>query len=174
MGAAESFGGAHPASATSARTILFDAEERMSIRKFRQWPQIWLGACLTILTVVTTSCDSVLGGDTAFASEARVLVTGESPVPMKVLVSTNFTAVPDGFGGLVATITKADTINGVAFPHDRSHQIKGRDRFLVRLMNSDTASTATIHMRVFLDGNEVFNQRATMKDSYLESISYYG
>jgi hypothetical protein len=93
---------------------------------------------------------------------------------MKIIVSTQFTAVRGSDGNLVATILQADTISSVTFPHDRRHNIKGRDRFLVRLMNSDSESTATIQMRVFLDNNEVFNQRATMKDSYLESISYYG
>jgi hypothetical protein len=92
---------------------------------------------------------------------------------MTVVVSTNFTAIRDGFGNTVPTIILADTQRAITMPHDRTHSIKGRDRFLVRLMNSDTASTATIHMRVFLDDREVFNQRATMKDSYLESISYY-
>jgi hypothetical protein len=115
-----------------------------------------------------------LGAHSAFADEARVLITGDSPVPMKIIVSTQFTAIRDINGNLVPTILQADTISSVTFPHDRRHNIKGRDRFLVRLMNADSESTATIQMRVFLDENEIFNQRATMKDSYLESISYYG
>jgi hypothetical protein len=146
----------------------------MSIRKPWQLRQVCLWSGLTILTALCAGCDSLLGAHSAFADEARVLITGDTPVPMKIIVSTQFTAVRGLDGNLVPTILQADTISAVTLPHDRRHVIKGRDRFLVRVMNSDAESTATIQMRVFLDQNEIFNQRATMKDSYLESISYYG
>lgn len=128
-----------------------------------------------IVTLIGTGCDSLLGsGRPRFADRARVIIEGDTPVPLTVVTSTRFIAVRSEGGSYVSTLILADTVTLDSLPYDQVHGISGADRFLVRLINPDSTVTATIHMRVRLDDNEVFNQRATMRAASLESISFYG
>jgi len=130
---------------------------------------------LALTVVLAGGCSSVLGSDqAAFADEARVIITGESAVPLQLLTSTNFVASPDPESGeLIPTILEADTTILEALPHDRVYVVSGWDRFLVKLVNPDTAVTVDIQMRVLMDGREVFNQRAMMRDASLAFFVYF-
>jgi hypothetical protein len=133
-------------------------------------PLGWLALAVTL-----TGCSSVLGSDqAAFADEARVIITGESGVPLQLLTTTDFVASRDPeTGELVPTILTTDTTILATLPHDQVYTVTGWDRFLAKLVNPDTAVTATIQMRVLMDGREVFNQRATMRDASLAFFVYF-
>lgn len=124
---------------------------------------------LLILTVATGGCDGLLDSSQDYAENAQVIVTGTSPVPMLLILSNRYTAVPDQSSGqVVVQIEQADTLE-LSLPIDRTYPLGDQFRILVRLQNGDTASTASINMRVLLDGkDEVYNQSATMKNSQLE------
>lgn len=137
--------------------------------RYALWPVLAAG------TLMTGSCDFPFGSNTAaFADNARVIVEGTSAAPLLLITSTEFVTTQDPLSDDVLTnLIVSDTAMLSALPGDRSFVIRGADRFLARVANSDTATTATIHMRVLLDGKEVFNQRATMRDASLEYTVFY-
>jgi hypothetical protein len=124
---------------------------------------------LLILTIAAAGCEGLLDSRQEYAENAQVIVTGTSPVPMLLILSNRYTAVPDQTTGqVVVQIERADTFE-LGLPIDRIYPLGDQFRILVRLQNADSTSTASVNMRVLLDGkDEVYNQNATMKDSYLE------
>jgi hypothetical protein len=132
-------------------------------------------AAIGAIATALPACDSLLGTDqAAFANRARVIVEGTSAGPLQLLTSTNFVALRDlESGELVASEITGETLSLTAFPYDHEYTIAGADRFLVRLTNPDIDITATVHLRVFLDGREVYTQHATMRDASLQYIAHY-
>jgi hypothetical protein len=144
--------------------------------RFTEWRplgKIW--PVLAVFALALSGCDSILGSNqAAFAYEARVIVEGSSAVPLRLITSTNFATSRDpDTGELVAAQVVGDTAHLTGLPFDRVFEIRGADRFLVRLINPDINVTATIHLRVHLDDREVYNQRATMRDASLQYIAFY-
>lgn len=142
-------------------------------RRLRRRPG-WCGA-LALLALSGSACDGLLGSDqAAFAAEAHVLLSGTSAVPLLLVTSTNFFTVTDpDTGQLFTTLIASDTLTLPTPTADQRYDIFGADRFLVRLVNPDAEETADVHLRVQLDGREVYNQRATMRDASLEYTAYY-
>jgi hypothetical protein len=130
---------------------------------------------LAAALLVTAGCEGLFGSDqAAFAEEARVLLEGTSPVPILLVTSTNFVAgIDNETGGVVTDLVVADTVVLTTIDVDQTYDIFGADRFLVRVANPDLDETATIHLRVLMDGREVFNQRATMRDASLEYTAFH-
>jgi hypothetical protein len=125
--------------------------------------------------VASAACDGLLGsGEAAFAADARVLVSGTSPVPLLVITSTNFFSELDvGTGDRVTRLVLSDTLVLETPNLDRHYDIFGADRFLVRIVNPDAENTADILLQVELDGRQVYSQRATMRDASLEYTAFY-
>ncbi|MGH7503680.1 MAG: hypothetical protein ACREL7_18295 [Longimicrobiales bacterium] len=140
---------------------------RLPARTYRRF-----GALALILTGSTAACDSLLDTTPDYAEFAHVRVTGSSDVPLKLVLSNNFTALPDDDGEIVVSLIDADT-QVIDLPIDESYPLGEGLRILARLINPDTAVTATIHMRVFLDDDEVYSQQATMRDASLEYYFAY-
>lgn len=140
----------------------------------------WMRAIAPLIVptalIAVAGCDSLLGTDqAAFAAEARVLLDGTSPVPILLVTSTNFRAgIDDETGEVVTDLIAADTVVLTTIDVDETYDIFGADRFLVRVANPDENETATIHLRVLLDGREVYNQHATMRDASLEYTAFHG
>jgi hypothetical protein len=134
-----------------------------------------LALVAAVLGATSAACDGLLGTDqAAFAADARVLLSGTSPVPLLLVTSTNFTAEQDFVTGeLITNLIVSDTITLATPTLDQHFEILGADRFLVRLINPDLNETADIHLRVELDGRQVYNQRATMRDASLEYTAFY-
>ena len=136
-----------------------------------------LAAVLSALTLVAsgTACDGLLGSDqAAFAADAHVLLSGTSPVPLLLITSTNFFATNDiETGQVVTTLLLSDTVVLETPNVDRHFDIFGADRFLVRVVNPNAEETAEIHLVVELDGRQVYNQRAMMRDASLEYTAFY-
>jgi hypothetical protein len=134
-----------------------------------------LPPALLAAALMSTGCDNILdSGQAAFAYEARVVVDGSSAVPMRLLTSTRFFMQRDSVSGdLVASEVVGDTQALNRLPHDSTYGIRGADRFLVRLLNSDSVTEATVRLRVYLDGRQVYDQRAVMRDASLQYIAYF-
>lgn len=125
--------------------------------------------------MLATACDSIFGSSkSAFADEARVIVDGTSPEPLLLITSTEFLTTRDPVSDeVVTTLIVSDTVTLATLPGEAFRRIRGADRFLARIANSDSASTADIHMRVMLDDKLVFDQRALMRNSSLEFTAFY-
>jgi hypothetical protein len=146
------------------QTIMKMQIARMSLRRCA-----WL--CSLFMLLVAGACSSLLETEAHTIRNGRVTVTGTSPVPMLLITSTNFTATRAENGSLLVDYVAADTAV-ITLPFDRSYSFGQTDRFVVKLANSDSDTTADIEMRVFTDGSESYRQRATMKDSSLEFVFY--
>jgi hypothetical protein len=130
---------------------------------------------LFMLTMAAAGCSGLLDSSQNYAENAQIIVTGTSPVPMLLILSNRYTAIADQTtGNITVQIEQADTLE-LSLPIDRTYPLGDQFRILARLQNADSTSTASINMRVLLDGkDEVYNQNATMKDSYLEyRFSYF-
>src|SRR5262245_30306895 len=127
-----------------------------------------LAACMLALP----GCDTIIDTNRASVTTGRVTVTGQSPVPMRLITSTDFNAFTDSQGGIFVELVRADTAT-TELPYDRSFQFGTTDRFIARLRNADEASTASVEMRVYLDGTERYRQAATMTNSSIEFIFYF-
>ncbi len=131
-------------------------------------------AAVLILTWAVAGCDSLLSTDDGLAETARVIVTGTSPVPLVIITSNQYTAVTNqATGNLNVSLLTADSVPVTSLPFDRTYPIGDQYRFYVRFGYPDTARTADIQMRVLLDTKEVYNQRATIRDGWLEYVFVY-
>jgi len=129
---------------------------------------------LVLAAWVGAGCDSILGTDqSAFANEARIRVDGTFVAPLQLLTSSNFIATRDETGELVAQEIVGQTLTLTQLPFDRVFDLRGTDRFLVRLANPDASVTVNVHFRIELDGREVYNQRANMTDASMQYIAYF-
>ena len=126
------------------------------------------------LVVPAAGCDSLLDSSQEIASDAQVLVTGTSPIPLMLVFSNDYTRVVDAQTGETrTTLARADTLR-LDLPIDRTYPLGASARILVRLINPDSTVTADIHMRVLLDGKqEVYSQRASMRNATLEYVFAY-
>jgi hypothetical protein len=131
-----------------------------------------LAAMVTILAVSTAACDSLLDTSQDYAELAHVRITGSSAVPLTLVLSNDFIRNVNELGETSIILVTADT-QVVDLPVDATLPLGDGLRILARLINPDTAVTATIHMRVFLDDDEVYNQQATMRDASLEYYFTY-
>lgn len=99
---------------------------------------------------------------------ARVIITGASTVPLQLVTSTTFEAVrADDTGEVSVTLLAADTAS-IAVPLDQTFAFDGSDRFFINLRNPDPDVTASIRLRLLVDGREVFDESANMRDAALE------
>jgi len=127
-----------------------------------------------IVSTLAAGCDSLLDTSRDLAEEAQVLVTGTSPVPLRVILSNNFTNIQNPDDGTITTqLIIADTFD-LTLPIDHRYSLGNNARIFVRVWQPDSAQTADVLMRVLLDGErEVYEQRATLRDAYLEYTFTY-
>jgi hypothetical protein len=124
--------------------------------------------------VAAAGCDALLQADYGFANDARVTVEGTSPVPLLLLTSTRYTTLYNASTGQwEASLVVADTQHLATLPFDGSYDLRRKDRFLVRLVNPDSAAEAVVHLQVRMDGRLVYTQRASMRDAALQYMTYF-
>lgn len=140
--------------------------------RFNVRPGRVLAVAAMIVAGSTAACDSLLDTSQEYAELAHVRITGTSDVPLKLVMSNNFIRNTNNQGQITISLVTADT-QVVSLPINATMPLGDNLRILARLINSDTAVTATIHMRVFLDEDEVYNQQATMRDASLEYYFTY-
>jgi hypothetical protein len=128
-----------------------------------RWP--WPG--FVALLLGASACDSVLHTDDRPVINAQIQVTGTSPVPLLLVTSTNFRAERNIETNQLSVFpVSADTVR-LTVPYDRSLAFNGADRLFVKLVNPDLNETASIRLRVVIDGKEMFNESAAMRDASL-------
>ncbi len=128
--------------------------------------------CTAALAALLSGCSSLIESEQRLVKNARVTVSGTSPTPMRLITSTNFTATRNfETGSLTVNYITADTVM-ITLPLDQSYSFGQSDRFVVKLVNGDANSTASVDMRVYLDGEEKYRQGATMTNSSLEFVFY--
>jgi hypothetical protein len=127
-----------------------------------------------ILTIAAAGCDSLLDTSQDYAEDAQLLVTGTSPVPLRVILSNNFTNIQNPEDGSINTqLIVADTFE-LTLPINHTYPMGNGARIFVRVWQPDSTQTADVLMRVLLDGErEVYEQRATLRDAYLEYTFTY-
>lgn len=131
-------------------------------------------ACALILAALSAAaCSSILDSSSRFPEEAEVTVTGTSPVPLQMVLSSNFIGIWNNEAAKYdVTLNAADTVQISALPITRRHSLNDTGVFFVRLTNADSAQTASIELRVRIDGRPVYAQAANMRDASLEYVFF--
>lgn len=118
------------------------------------------------------ACNSLLGTSERQPNEARVVVTGSSAVPLRLVLSTNFTAELNAETGNWDVNLLTFETHDLELPIEQTVQLN-TDRFFARLVNLSDEVVATVHMQVLFDGRLAYNQQATLQDARLEFIHVF-
>jgi hypothetical protein len=124
--------------------------------------------CGLLAVVAATACDSVLRSDERPVTNYLIEVTGTSPVPLSLITSTNFGAQRNTETNQVSVFPVTADTASLSLPYTRTVLFNGADRLFVRLHNRSVSETASIRLRVVIDGRERFNQAANMRDAFLD------
>lgn len=122
------------------------------------------GTALFASLLVSAACSSISGTDDDPPEAARVLLEGTAPGPLEVVASTNFTRFTDQSGETSVQLHASDTLEA-SLPLDQTWQMAGSNvGFYVRVMNPDS-EIADIRLRVYIDGDERYDQAAELSDA---------
>jgi hypothetical protein len=140
-------------------------------RLHRRILQTFTWCCLAALL---SGCDGLLSTSNRRPDIARVVVTGTSNVPLRLITSTNFTAAPNFETGAYDVTFGSYDSDDLELPIERTVQLN-TDRFIARLvhLSEDEADAADVVMEVYLDGALAYRQQAIMVDSFLDSIHVF-
>lgn len=105
-------------------------------------------------------------------NEADIIVEGTSEVPLRVVLSTNFTAQPNPETGQMDVFILTSESHDLPLPINLRMALT-TDRILVRVVNLSEDETADVRMRVFFDGSGAYDQQATLLDARLEFIHIF-
>ncbi|HEX7118868.1 MAG TPA: hypothetical protein VF212_08780 [Longimicrobiales bacterium] len=132
------------------------------------------GAAAFILTLFAAACNTISDPTEHYAENAHIELTGTSPVPLVLVTSTVWgQKVDEETGDLVTELMQADTAE-VELPFERTVALAPTYRILFRVINPDTAESASIRMRVHLDDELVYDQPGTLLNASLEySFAYH-
>lgn len=130
------------------------------------------GAAL-LLAAAAAGCSEILDSSINVPDEAEVTVTGTSPVPLRMVLSSRFIGIWNVEQGKYDVILNAaDTVAVTSLPITRKHALNETGVFFVRLTNPDLEQTANVQMRIRIDGREVYSQSANMRDASLEYVFF--
>lgn len=153
------------------RFIGMERKFMSSIRHATRSRAALYGAAAALIITLASGCSSILGTDRSTAETVRVVVTGQSPVPLQLVTSTRFARAFNDDGEEQIRLIVADTAH-VSPPVDRTVSFGTADRFAVMLINPSSEATADVTMTVTVDGKEVYRQSATLRDASLR-FTYY-
>ncbi|HEX6939847.1 MAG TPA: hypothetical protein VF158_10585 [Longimicrobiales bacterium] len=147
----------------------------MESRIVRGWRAAPTRAAVLILTLFSAGCNTIEDPTEHYAQNARIEVTGTSPVPLLLVSSTQWAyKIDPATGERVLEIASADTTT-IELPAEKTVGLAPTYRILFRVINPDTAETATVRMRVHLDEELVYDVEGTLRDASLEYMfQYYG
>lgn len=131
------------------------------------------GLACAMLLLPALGCSEILDSSIETPEQAMVTVSGTSPVPLQLILSSRFIGIwnPEE-SKYEVTLNDADTVQVASLPISRTHPMNETGVFFVRLTNPDLAQTASIELRVRIDGREVYSQAATMRDASLEYLFF--
>lgn len=138
-----------------------------------QHPTLWTGSrlLLLLLLLLTTSVAAcgVFESEEDIAKNARVVISGSTPVPLTLITSTRFERSFAENGQPLLTLIRSDTTElTLSSVHDEIHPIRPDKGFLARVINP-TQETATISMQVYFDGELNYDQQnVSLTDSSIE------
>jgi hypothetical protein len=127
---------------------------------------------LPAFALLLSACDGLLSTGDRRPDEARVVVTGTSAEPLRLITSTRFTATPNVDTGQWDVNFDVFDLADLAPPIERTVQLD-TDRIVVRLLHLGTPDTADIRMEVYFDGRLTYSQEATIHDSFLDFIHVF-
>ena len=134
----------------------------------------WSGMLGLLATGALAGCDAILTSEAGLADQVAVSVTGSAAVPLLLITSTNFLAEYDRLTDQwQVSLTRSDTVRITSLPFAQTRNIRGRDRYLVRLVNPDSAVTVDVGLEVRLDGKLVYTERAFLRDASLEYFTWF-
>ena len=125
----------------------------MSIQKRKSLSGGRSGMAYLIALFVFSSISACSLGteESARPDRARVVVTVDSPNPLTLITSTDFfESIDDVSGQILTSFNQSDTVL-IASSFDETFQLGSQSSFIARLIETEN-TTATIEMRVFLDG----------------------
>lgn len=107
-------------------------------------------ALALVAVVMTAACGDLTTN--ASSEQARVVLTGDTPVDVRVITSTRFgyTVNPDT-GERETVLQEADTVD-VRAPYDETYDITQFGIFLVRIVG-ESETISTIDLRISIDGD---------------------
>jgi len=126
-------------------------------------------AAAAFITSLTTACDLLSDPtDRRRAEEATLELTGESPVPLLVVMSKEWgIGFDEESGEQVFILSKADTVE-TEVPYQRTVSLAPTYRILFRVINPDSEHEADVRMRVLLDDDVVYDQQAALRGTALQ------
>lgn len=140
----------------------------MSERLFPKLPSGIRPLFLLVLASQMAAC-GVFETEEDIAKNARVVISGTTPVPLTLVTSTRFERFVNENGEPLTTLIQSDTVQlTLSATHDEIYPVRPDKGFLVRLINS-TGETATISMQVYFDGELNYDQQnVSLTDSSIE------
>lgn len=127
---------------------------------------------LPVIALGVAACDGLLSTSERRPDQARVVVTGTSAEPLRLITSTRFTAQPNidtgAYDVTFGTFASAD----LALPIERIVELDS-DRFVARLVHLSAGDTADVRMEVYFDGRLAYSQEARITDSFLDFIHVF-
>ena len=134
-------------------------------------PTLWTGSRLLLLLLLMTSAAAcgVFESEEDIAKNARVVISGTTPVPLTLITSTQFERSVNEDGQPLLTLIRSDTTElTLSSIHDQIYPIRPDKGFLARVINP-TQETATISMQVYFDGELKYDQQnVSLTDSSIE------
>lgn len=130
---------------------------------------------LILLSFQVMAC-GIFENEEDIADNARVVVSGSTPVPLILVTSTKFQRSVGQGGQPLILPTRADTVElELTSVHDQTYPVKPDKGFLARLINP-TEETATVSMQVYFDGRLQYDQQnVSLTDSSMEfSYTFQG
>lgn len=108
-------------------------------------------ALALVAAVVVAGCSGLTTD--AGSEQARVTLTGETPVDIRVITSTRFGYTVDPETGQRETVLQeADTVD-LRAPYDQTYDISQFGIFLVRIVG-ENETPSTVNVRISIDGDE--------------------
>lgn len=107
----------------------------------------------------------------AVPEEARLVLTGTTPVDIRVITSTRFALFRDPDTGEVSSVLQQADTTDLRPPFDERYDISQFGEFLVKVVNADTTS-AQFDMRISIDGDTKFDQTLNMRAADGNAASY--
>jgi hypothetical protein len=127
---------------------------------------VWIAAAVLALA----ACGEVFTGEDKIADEARVELTGDSPVDLELVTSTKFTRTRLEDGTRIIILQESDT--AMVRPDYEATVSVAPDRGFYAGLKNDSDEVAEIVLRVFFDGKLSYEQPATIAEGGLLEYVY--
>ena len=115
------------------------------------------------LMLACASACGILDDQEERAQRAQVVVNGTSPVPLSLITSSEFVLETDPETLVTTAVLIVSDTAEFTPPFEDIYQIDQFERFLVRLVNPDSA-VASIRMQVLVDGSLEYDQSADVAE----------